>query len=167
MKTIGSLFLQPVSWNDKDLYYCHWQSVFAAFQELVKEIRAAGLSDDIEVMNMDDFADIHEIPMNDFIILRHFNMDINEGVIDVSFNVGVSTYSDGNNHRLSKIISYIYGRYMPGKAQLILDENGLEKATITFTDGTLINYMSKSEMRSTQYITVVALSTATPSSRQD
>jgi hypothetical protein len=56
---------------------------------------------------------------------------------------------------------------MPGKAQLVLDENGLEKATITFTDGTLINYMSKSEMRSTQYITVVALSTATPSSRQD
>lgn len=166
MRNIGSLFLQPVSSNDKDLYYCHWQSIFAGFQELVKEIRDAGLSSDIEIMNMDDFADIHEIPMNDFIILRHFNLDINEGTVDISFNVGVSTYSDGNNHRLSKLISYIYSRYMPGKAQLILDEDGLEKATITFTDGTLINYMSKSEMRSTQYITVTALSTAKPSSYQ-
>lgn len=163
----NSLFLQPVSSNDGDLYYCHWQSIFAAFNELVEEIKKLGISNDIEIMNMDDFSDIHEIPMNDFIIFRHFNMDINEGVIDVSFNVGVSTYSDGNNHRLSKLISYIYGRYMPGKAQNILDKDGLVKGTITFTDGTLINYMSKSEMRSTQFITVTALSTARPSSRQD
>lgn len=166
MKT-GSLFLQPPSSNDADLYYCHWQSIFAAFNELVDEIKKLGISNDIEIMNMDDFADIHEIPMNDFIILRHFNMDINDGVIDVSFNVGASTYADGNNHRLSKLISYIYSRYMPGKAQNILDNNGLIKATITFTDGTLINYMSKSEMRSTQYITVTALSTAKPSSYLD
>lgn len=162
-----SLFHQPASSNDGDLYYCHWQSVFAAFNELVEEIKKLGISNDIEIMNMDDFADIHEIPMNDFIILRHFYMDIDGGSVNVMFNIGVSTYADGNNHRLSKLISYIYGRYMPGKAQTVLDENGLEKATITFTDGTLINYMSKSEMRSTQYITVVALSTATPSSRQD
>jgi len=162
-----SLFHQPPSSNDGDLYYCHWQSVFAAFNELVEEIKTLGISNDIEIMNMDDFADIHEIPMNDFIILRHFNMDIDEGTVNVMFNVGVSTYSDGNNHRLSKLISYIYGRYMPGKAQSVLDRDGNIKGTITFTDGTLINYMSKSEMRSTQYITVVALSTAKPSSRQD
>lgn len=158
----NSLFLQPTSSDDSDLYYCHWQSVFATLQEIVNEIRELGLSKDIEIMNMDDFSDIHEIPMNDFLLFRHFNLDINDGTVDVSFNLGVSTYSDGNNHRLSKIISYLYGRYMPGKAQYILDENGLEKATITFTDGTLINYMSKSEMRSTQFITVVALSTAKP-----
>lgn len=164
---LDTMFLQPTDENDADLYYCHWQSVFASFQEIVKEIRNLGLSSDIEVMNMDDFSDIHDIPMNDFIILRHFNLDTNEGNVDVSFNIGVSTYSDGNNHRLSKIISYVYGRYLPGKAQYVLDKEGNVKATMTFTDGTLINYMSKSEMRSTQYITVVALSTATPSLYQD
>lgn len=158
-----TLFQQPIDKNDSELYYCHWQSVFAAFQEVVKEIKAAGISSDIEVMNMDDFADIHEIPMNDFIILRHFNMEDEEGNIYVSFNIGISTYSDGNNHRLSKLISYVYGRYMPGKAQYIVDKNGDVKATMTFTDGTHINYMSKSEMRSTQYITVTALSTASSS----
>lgn len=162
-----TMFLQPIDENDGDIYYCHWQSVLAGFQELVKEIREKRISDDIEIMNIDDFADIHEIPMNDFIILRHFNLDVNEGNVEVNFNVGVSTYSDANNHRLAKIISYVYGRYMPGKAHKIVDTNGDVKATITFTDGTFINFMSKSEMRSTQYITVVALSTATPSLYQD
>lgn len=164
---LDTMFQQDINENDGDLYYCHWQSVFASFQQIVKEIRELGLSSDIEVMNMDDFSDIHEIPMNDFIILRHFNLDINEGNVEVSFNIGVSTYSDGNNHRLSKIISYVYGRYLPGKAQYVLDKNGNVKANMTFTDGTMINYMSKSEMRSTQYITVVALSTATTSLYQD
>lgn len=159
-----TLFHQPPSSNDGDLYYCHWQSVLAAFNEVVEEIKELGISNDIEIMNIDDFADIHEIPMNDFIILRHFNMDNNDGTINVMFNIGISTYSDGNNHRLSKLISYVYGRYMPGKAQYILDRDGLVKATITFTDGTFINYMSKSEMRSTQFITVAALSTAKPTS---
>lgn len=158
-----TLFLQPQNLDDADIYYCHWQSIFASFQEVVEEIRNLEISKDIEVMNMDDFVDIHEIPMNDFIILRHFHMFEDEGVINVTFNIGVSTYSDGNNHRLSKLISYIYSRYMPGKAQYILDEDGKIKATITFTDGTLINFMSKSEMRSTQYITVAAVSTTKPS----
>lgn len=160
---LDTMFLQPIDKNDGDLYYCHWQSVFASFQEIVEEIKNLKLSSDIEVMNMDDFSDIHEIPMNDFIMLRHFNVETDNGNVQVNFNIGVSTYSDANNHRLSKIISYVYGRYMPGKAQYVLDTNGDVKATMTFTDGTLINYMSKSEMRSTQYITVVALSTAKPS----
>ena len=164
---LDTMFLQTNDNDDAELYYCHWQSVFAAFQELAQEIKDKKLSSDIEVMNMDDFSDIHDIPMNDFIILRHFNMENDEGNIGVSFNIGVSTYSDGNNHRLSKIISYIYGRYMPGKAQYVLDMDGNIKGTMTFTDGTLINFMSKSEMRSTQYITVVALSTATSSLYQD
>lgn len=155
-----SLFLQPVDENDADLYYCHWQSVFASFQELVKEIKERGLSEDIDIMNLDDFSDIKELPMNDFIMLRHFNIDFSEGKPEIAFNIGVSTYSDGNNHRLSRIISYVYGRYSPGKAMNILDREGNVSAVLTFTDGTFVNYMSKSEMRSTQFLTVVGLSTA-------
>lgn len=160
---LDTMFLQNSDKHDADIYYCHWQSVLAGFQQIVKEIKELGISNDIEIMNIDDFADIHEIPMNDFIILRHFNLDINDGNVEVSFNVGISTYSDANNHRLAKLISYVYGRYMTGKAQYVLDEEGEVKATLTSTDGTFVNLMSKSEMRSTQYITVVALSTATPS----
>ena len=160
---LDTMFLQNTDEHDGDIYYCHWQSVLAGFQQVVKEIREKGLSKDIEIMNIDDFADIHEIPMNDFIILRHFNLDTAEGNVEVSFNVGISTYSDANNHRLAKLISYVYGRYMPGKAQYVLDTKGDIKGTMTSTEGTFINFMSKSEMRSTQYITVVALSTATPS----
>lgn len=159
----NSLFLQPASNDDADIYYCHWQSVLAGFQEIVKEIKALNISKDIDVMNIDDFADIHEIPMNDFIILKNFHLDVEEGNVTVAFNVGISTYSDANNHRLAKLISYVFGRYMPGKAQNIVDKNGIKKGTITFTEGTLINYISKSEMRSTQFITVTALSTAVPS----
>lgn len=163
----NSMFLQPVSEDDNDIYYCHWQSVIAAFQQIVQEIRKLGISKDIEVMNIDDFSDIHDIPMNDFIVLRHFNLDDDEGTINVSFNVGISTYSDANNHRLAQLISYVYARYMPGKAQYVVDKNGERKATITFGDGTLINFMSKSEMRSTQYITVVGLSTSRSSLHPD
>lgn len=162
-----TMFLQTTNDHDIDIYYCHWQSVLAAFQELVKEVKALNISKDIDVMNIDDFADIHEIPMNDFIILRHFNLDTDEGNVIVRFNVGISTYSDANNHRLAKLISYVYARYMPGKAQKIVDRKGEVKASITFTEGTMVNFMSKSEMRSTQYITVVALSTAKPSLYQD
>lgn len=157
---MSDMFMQKINDNDSELYYCHWQSVFASFQQVIKEIKERGLSDDIDVMNMDDFSDLHEIPMNDFIMLRNFNIESVEGNLEVNFNIGLSTYSDANNHRLAKLVSYVYGRYAPGKAMYILDEEGKEKAALTFSDGTLVNYISKSEMRSTQFITVTGLSTA-------
>lgn len=162
-----NLFLQPVNENDGDLYYCHWQSVFAALQQLVDEMHELEISNDIEVFNMDDFADIHELPMKDFMILRHFRFEVDEGSVNVSFNLGISTYSDGNNHRLSELISYVYGRVFPGKAMYVVNKDGLKTATLTFTENTLVNQMSKSEMRSTQFITVTALSTATSSLYRD
>lgn len=155
------LFLQPVNKNDGDLYYCHWQSVLASFNQIVEEIKELGLSKDIGILNLDDFADIKEYPQQDFVILRHVTMDSDSKNIYVDFNVGVSTWADANNHKLSKIISYVFGRYAPGKAFRVLDKEGVEKGVLTSTEGTMINQMSKSEMRSTQFITVAAVSTAT------
>lgn len=163
----NSLFLQQFNENDSSLYYSHWQSVIAGFQEIITEIKELNISNDIEIFNMDDHADIHEIPMHDFVILQHFFMDVDEGNVNVTFNVGISTYADENNHRLSKLISHLFGRYLPGKSQNILDEDGNVKAVITFTEGVMLNQMSKSEMRSTQFITVTALSTATSSLYRD
>ena len=144
------LFLQPVNENDGDLYYCHWQSVLASFNQIVEEIKDLGLSKDIGILNLDDFADIKEYPQQDFVILRHVTMDSDGKNIYVDFNIGVSTWADANNHK-----------YAPGKAFRVLDKEGVEKGVLTSTEGTMINQMSKSEMRSTQFITVAAVSTAT------
>lgn len=159
--TTTNLFLQPVDNDLADLYYCHWQSVLAGFQQLKQEIRERGISKDIDIINFDDFADIKDYPMTDFLILRSFQMDSEQGELFFSFNVGISTYKDANNHRLGKLVSYIAHRYMEGRAQYVLDENGDIKATLTFTDQGNVNPMSKAELRSTQFITVVAKTTAT------
>ena len=80
------LFLQPVNENDGDLYYCHWQSVLASFNQIVEEIKDLGLSKDIGILNLDDFADIKEYPQQDFVILRHVTMDSDGKNIYVDFN---------------------------------------------------------------------------------
>lgn len=163
MSDENDIFLQPVKSDDEDVYYSHWQSVIAGFQQCVRELKDENiLADDAIIMNFDDFVDIKDYPMVDCIILRSFASMMDEsGTLAFSFNLGVSTYNDVNNHRLEKIISYLYGRYHANRAQYILDEKGERKAVLTFTEDTLVNPMSKAELRSLQFITVIGLSTAT------
>lgn len=158
---LDNLFLQPEN-KEADLYYCHWQSVIAGFQQCIKEMQELKLiGEDALVMNFDDFADIKDYPMVDCLVLRSFAGTSDQGTLLYSYNIGCSTYNDTNNHRLEKIISYLYGRYHAGKAQYVVDENGERKAVLTSTDDTVVNPMSKAELRSLQFITVTALSTST------
>lgn len=158
-----NLFMQKPNDDDSDVYYSHWQSVIAGFQQCVREMKHNGLmGNDGLVLNFDDFVDIKDYPMVDCVVLRSFASDSdNDGSLRFSFNIGVSTYNDVNNHRLGKMISYLYGRYHSGRAQYILDENGERKAVLTFTDDTFVNPMSKAELRSLQFISVVGLSSST------
>lgn len=159
---IDDLFMQKPN-EDGDIYYSHWQSVIAGFQQCVREMKEDGLiAEDSLVLNFDDFVDIKDYPMVDCVILRSFACDSDEdGTLAFSFNLGVSTYNDVNNHRLEKIISYLYGRYHGGRSQYILDESGERKAVLTFTDDTVVNPMSKAELRSLQFISVIGLSSST------
>lgn len=164
MTDTNSLFLQPKDLDLADLYYCHWQSVLAGLQEVKSEILEQGLSSDIQIMNIDDFSDIKEIPINDFLLLRGFHADFDDDTFYVTFNIGVSTHKDSNNHRLAKLISYVYHRYMPGRAQYVVDMKGNKKATMTFTDQGTLQPISKAELRSIQYITIIATSTSVAAS---
>lgn len=161
-KNTQTLFLQEPN-EDCDIYYSHWQSIIAGFQLAATEMKRKGLmGEDGLVLNFDDFVDIKDYPMVDCVILRSFACDSDDsGALRFSFNLGVSTYNDMNNHRLEKIISYLFGRYHSGRSQYILDEVGERKAVLTFTDDTVVNPMSKAELRSLQFITVVGLSSST------
>ena len=157
-----TLFIQNAN-EDCDIYYSHWQSVIAGFQQCVREMKEKGImGNDGLVLNFDDFVDIKDYPMVDCVVLRSFACDSDQdGSLRFSFNVGVSTYNDVNNHRLEQMISYLYGRYHYGRAQYILDDKGDKKAVLTFTDDTVVNPMSKAELRSLQFITVIGLSSST------
>lgn len=159
---IDDLFIQKPN-EDGDIYYSHWQSVIAGFQQCVREMKEKGImGNDGLVLNFDDFVDIKDYPMVDCVVLRSFACDSDEdGTLIFSFNIGVSTYNDVNNHRLEQMISYLYGRYHAGRAQYILDESGERKAVLTFTDDTVVNPMSKAELRSLQFISVIGLSSST------
>lgn len=161
-KNKNKLFIQESN-EDSDIYYNHWQSVIAGFQQCTREMKQRGLmGEDGLVLNFDDFVDIKDYPMVDCIILRSFASDSDEdGSLRFTFNIGVATYADVNNHRLEKMISYLYGRYHSGRAQYILDEKGERKAVLTFNDDTYVNPMSKAELRSLQFITVTGLSSST------
>ena len=159
---IEDLFMQKSN-EDADVYYSHWQSIIAGFQQCVSEMKQMNImGKDGLVLNFDDFVDIKDYPMVDCVVLRSFACDLDEeGSLRFSFNLGVSTYNDVNNHRLEKMISYLYGRYHSGRSQYILDEKGERKAVLTFTDDTYVNPMSKAELRSLQFISVTGLSSST------
>ena len=75
--------------------------------------------------------------------------------------VGVSTLEDTNNHRLSKMISYLYARFSPGKAIKVVDENLNEVSKLITTNNTQVIAMSRERNRSIQMISVDAKSTST------
>lgn len=155
-------FDQDVEELDGKIYDLSWRSVLASFQQCVSEMKTKGIAgNDLEVVNLDDHADIFSLPQNDIITLTGFNSYMDEKNVSFAWFVGVSTLNDTNNHRLSKIISYLYARFSPGKAIKVVDENLNEVSKLITTNNTQVIAMSRERNRSIQMISVDAKSTTT------
>lgn len=162
MSSTLDVFDQPLDLNQIEIYNNNWQSVFMAFQQCVREIKELGICDDsLRIVNLDNHSNIYDLPECDCIMLEGFNSFIDEKKIGFGFFVGASTYNDENNHRLSKIISYLYFRFYPGKSILAVDSDGNEIGKLITTEGTEVIPMSKEKNRSVQFVSVTTLSTST------
>lgn len=153
-------FDQDVEKTDYELYDLTWRSVLASFQQCVNEMKAKGISTDLEVVNLDDHADIFSLPQKDIITLNGFNSYMDEKTVSFAWFIGVSTLEDANNHRLAKIISYLYARFAPGKAIKVVDDNLQEVSKLITTNNTQVIAMSRERNRSIQMISVDAKSTS-------
>ena len=154
------MFDQDCDQKQMNLYDIHWRSVLRSFQQCVQEIKELGLSENIEVINLDDHANIYDLPEKDCIMLSGFNSYTDEKTIGFGWFVGVSTFSDATGHRLSKIISYLFSRYYPGRAIRIVDENLNVVAKLITTNGTEVMPISAEKNRAIQFVSVMALSTS-------
>lgn len=134
--------------------------MLASFQQCVNEMKAKGISTDLEVVNLDDHADIFSLPQKDIITLNGFNSYMDEKTVSFAWFIGVSTLEDANNHRLAKIISYLYARFAPGKAIKVVDDNLQEVSKLITTNNTQVIAMSRERNRSIQMISVDAKSTS-------
>lgn len=155
------VFDQNINNNEIMIYYSAWASVLCGFQQCVREMKELGYSDNLEIVNLDSHASIFDLPNNDIIVLNGFNSSIDEKNVSFGWFIGVSTFNDINNHRLAKIISYLYARFNPGKSIKVFDDEGNETSKLILTNDTHIVPMSKEKNRSMQMISVEAMSTST------
>lgn len=153
------MFEQPMSENGVLLYNYHWTSVQRALQQCCSEIKELGYSKNIQLYLVDDYSDSYSLPEGDLLLFGMFSQSTNEGNISYFFNVGVCSFSDKNNIRHSKMISYLANRFLPGKAMKIINENLEKVGALNFTDQTQVHPMTKDEIRGIQMISVDALST--------
>lgn len=165
MSEVFNMFDQPATVENTSLYFEAWSSVIRAMQQCIAEIKQLGLSDDIEVLNLDDHADIRELPKKDYVFFSSFNQMGDEHQLEYGFFVGCSTWADTNNLRHTRLISYLASRFAPARAISIVRDNGnggLETiGKLNIQSGTEVMPMSKSDQRSVQFIEVHSLSTTT------
>lgn len=162
MSSTLDVFDQPLDLNQIEVYNNNWQSVIMAFQQCVRELKTLGICDEsLKIVNLDNHSNIYDLPECDCIMLEGFNSFIDEKKIGFAFFVGATTYNDENNHRLSRIISYLYARFQPGRSILVVDENAKEIGKLITTDGTEVVPMSKEKNRAVQFVSVSTLSTST------
>lgn len=158
---LNDVFDQNIDEEESMLYYNAWSSVICSFQQCVDELKAKGYSDNLEVINLDSHASVFDLPEKDIITLTGFHSTTDEKIVSFGWFIGVATFNDKNNHRLAKIISYLYARFSAGKALKVFNERGEEVSKLTLTNRTHIVPMSSEKNRSVQMINVDAMSTAT------
>lgn len=161
MSNSVDFFDQDITKQDADIYDLAWRSVLGSFQQCVAEMKQLGYArDDLQVVNLDDHSDIFSLPQTDIITLTGFNSYMDEKTVSFAWFVGVSTLEDTNNHRLSKMISYLYARFSPGKAIKVVDNELKEVSKLITTNNTQVIAMSRERNRSIQMISVDAKSTS-------
>jgi hypothetical protein len=105
----------------------------------------------------DAHASISELPIGDVMGPAGIGL-ANEGQkTQVVFSFGLSTSDDTNLFRLRSMMSKLYGKLQPGMTVPVYDTAGVRRSWLVVKDPVTIAPVSKSEIRSIQFISVLAL----------
>lgn len=132
-----------------------WGSIVNFNQTLIADMRNLHTGVDIQFIDWESHANIHELPDADLIGPTALTItEVSSQIIEVTFAVGISSFaSDKNLFRMRSYMSEAFERLRTGKQIKIYDsETAQPLGYLQFTDGTLVAPMSRAETRPWQYV---------------
>ena len=137
-------------------------SVKRMITSFIEDMKKENLSLDLQYFDLDAHADASEVPETDIIALQGFSGIFEEKFIDISFNVGVSTFNDSENTRHDAIMSHLVGRLYPMETiELVTYDEGIPYGSLIVRGSTDVSPFAKTNIRPIQFCLVETKSTET------
>lgn len=137
-----------------------WGSIVNFNQTLIADMRSLHSGVDIQFIDWESHANIHELPDADLIGPTALTItEMSPQFMEVTFAVAVSSFaSDKNLFRMRSYMSEAFERMRVGKQIEIYDsESAVKIGYLKLTDGTLVAPMSRAETRPWQYVQATGL----------
>lgn len=147
----------------EDVYMDTIASIIKFLQEEVENIRADGVSDNIEFKNLDGHAEDQVLENIDYLLFRNFCGNIGDHFCDYTFEIGVSTFEDENLLRHMDIMNRMVKLLSPLKQIKVYSykDYWLQRGVLTCTEPTTLQPFSKYNTRAIQFLLVGVESTET------
>jgi len=140
-----------------------YKSLIAEVQEIIKNVKLTGLSEDLAYQAWDSRGDITELPDTDLLGLVDWTYAENGGLSTVSTGLLLSTRNDKFLFKEVGILDIIRNHCTEGdgkfKTWRIFDENGEEYTRFQVSDFEVLP-SGRSEVRNTRHIGIELMKTA-------
>lgn len=137
-----------------------WGSLIHFSNELINEARQTYGDIELQSIDWESHANIHELPDSDLIGPTALNItEDSPQMFEINFSVAVSSWkTDTNLFRMRHYLALAFERMRVGKQIAIYDSETAEKiGYMVMTNGTLLAPMSRAETRPWQYVQGSAL----------
>lgn len=144
-----------------NIYKNLWSSLVASCQERITELKALGISEDLQYYDFDSFAGVAALPEKDLLGLSGFSLQIDNKKLYIAVMINISTRNDDEyltRHRA--IINYMLDALIPTTQIPYIDaDTGDRIATLQVAEGTGALPITGVFNRSVQSIDVDLLTT--------
>ena len=137
-----------------------WGSLTHFSNELIAEFRNRYPDFQIEYIDWESHANIHELPDTDLVGPTAITItELSPQMLEVSFAIAVSTYADDKNlFRMRDYLAETFELVRPNKQLRIYDSaTAAALGYLVLTDGTFLAPMSRAETRPWQYVQATGL----------
>lgn len=141
-----------------------YRDTFASLLRFCKDFTtdATGYGWNLEVKNFDASGDPQTWPAQDCIGISEFDFELNDGTIEVSVMIILSTFEDTNNFRLTEQMNQLVNRLIPGQGvKLYNSTTGALRGHFAVRNGTRVAPPLDLETRTAQGVMVTLLSDQT------
>lgn len=131
-----------------------WGSLVAFSRTIIDEGQTVYPDANIEFLDWDAHANIHELPETDLIGPMSLSItELSPQMFEVSFAIAVSSYGEENLFRMRHYLSKTFESMRALKQIPIFDsETAIKQGYLILTDGTLLAPMTRAETRPFQYV---------------
>lgn len=137
-----------------------FSSMLRFCRDFAEEMKAFGWN--LEVKNFDASGDPQTWPAQDCVGISEFDFELNDGTIEVSLMIILSTYEDTNNFRLTEQMNKLVNKVIPGGMIKLYDgSNGRTRGLFAVRNGTRVAPPLDLETRTAQGVMISLLSDQT------